>query len=55
MDLIDNKTDSQVIATLIKEAAKANNEIRCAKQDVEKAQNRLSFVLLLLNRLMERK
>jgi len=55
MDSINRLTDEQVIATLIEESAKANNEIRCAKQDVAKAQNRLSFVLLLLNRLMERK
>lgn len=54
MDLIDNKTDSELLAVLIEEAAKARNEINCASRDIAKAQNRLSFVLLLVNRLKER-
>ena len=55
MDPIDRLTEDQVISTLIEESAKANNELRCASRDIAKAQNRQSFVLLLLNRLMERK
>jgi len=55
MDPIDRLKDEEIIATLIEESAKANNEIKCASKDIAKAQNRQSFVLLLLNRLMERK
>jgi len=55
MDLIDKTKEEDLLTTMIKEAAKAKNEIACANRDVEKAQNRLGFVLLLLNRLMERK
>ena len=54
MDLIDNKTDDVLLATMIEEAAKARNEINCASRDIEKAQKRLTFVLLLANRLKER-
>jgi len=55
MDPIDRLTEEELISTLIEESAKANNELKCASRDITKAQNRQSFVLLLLNRLMERK
>mgnify|MGYP003632069420 FL=1 len=55
MDPIDRLKEEELISTLIEESAKANNELRCASRDIAKAQNRQSFVLLLLNRLMERK
>ena len=55
MDPIDRLKEEELISTLIEESAKANNELKCASRDIAKAQNRQSFVLLLLNRLMERK
>ena len=54
MDPIDRLTEEELISTLIQESAKANNELKCASRDIAKAQNRQSFVLLLLNRFMER-
>jgi hypothetical protein len=36
------------------EIAKAQNELRCAKADVEKASNRLSFCLTALHDLKHR-
>lgn len=53
-DLIDSKTDSELYKALIAEVAKANNELKCARADIEKAQNRLGFVLVVLNRLTDR-
>jgi hypothetical protein len=49
MDILENKTDQEIIRSLIGEAAKAQNEIRCAQRDLEKAQSRLSFILVLAN------
>lgn len=54
MDLIDNKDEAELLATVIKECAKAQSELKCAFGDLEKAQKRLSFVLLLVNRLKDR-
>lgn len=54
MDMLDNKTDIELLQSLLAEMAKANNEIRCAQQDLNKAQNRIKFLLLLANMLIER-
>lgn len=54
MDVIDNKSDKQLIESLIAEIAKANNELKCARGDVEKAQNRIKFATMLLHKLIER-
>jgi hypothetical protein len=53
-DLIDNKTDQDLLATLLKETAKASNELNTIKQDLHKAQNRVKFSIMLINRLLER-
>ena len=37
MDVIDKKSDKELIESLIAEVAKASNEIKCAKGDIEKA------------------
>lgn len=36
------------------EIAKAQNEVRCARKDVEKASNRLAFVSSAIHNLKER-
>ena len=36
------------------EIAKAQNEVKCAKRDVEKASNRLAFVSSAIHNLKER-
>jgi len=54
MDLLDNKRDIDLIEALLPEVAKAQNEIRCARNDLEKATNRLSFILLIVNKLIGR-
>jgi hypothetical protein len=54
MDLIDQKTDDELVKSLLAEVAKATNELRCAQADVTKAQSRLQFALVLLNKMIER-
>jgi hypothetical protein len=54
MDIIDNKSDHQLHQSIVAEMAKAQNELRCARRDVDKANNRLAFVLALANALLER-
>ena len=55
MDPIENKSDDELLKSLLAEAAKARNEISCAAGDVQKATNRLNFILLLVNELLDRK
>lgn len=54
MDLLDEKSDHTLLVSLLAEVAKAQNELRCARADLDKAQNRLKFSLLVLNTLIER-
>jgi len=54
MDLIDKKSDLELLQSLLAEMAKANNEIKCAQADLVKAQNRMKFLILLANTLIDR-
>jgi hypothetical protein len=54
MDVLDRKTDTEIIRTMLAEIAKASNELRCARGDLEKAHNRLNFLLVLANKMIER-
>ena len=54
MDILDKKNDKELLKVLLEEAAKASNEIRCARNDIEKAQKRIGFVTVLVNRLLDR-
>lgn len=54
MDILDSKSDQELVKSLIGEAAKARNEIACALRDLEKAQSRLSFILVLANEQLKR-
>lgn len=54
MDLLDKKTDEEILQTLVIELAKAKNEIACAQRDVDKATNRLGFLLVLTHNLINR-
>ena len=55
MDVLDTKTDKELLDTLIPEIAKAANELRCAKRDLDKINGRLSFLLVLTHELINRK
>ena len=55
MDVLKDKSDKELLLSLLAEIAKAQNELRCARADIEKAQNRIRFVLVLTNELINRK
>jgi hypothetical protein len=52
--MLDTKTDEELLLSLIAEIAKATNELKCTKRDVEKASNRLQFALMVINTMIER-
>ena len=54
MDILDSKTDKQLLESLIAEITKATNEIKCARGDIDKAQGRIKFLLVLAHTLIER-
>lgn len=54
-DVIQNKSDTQLMQSLIAEAAKSKNEIECARRDLNQSENRHRFILVLLNELINRK
>lgn len=54
MDVIDDKDDKQLLQSMLAEIAKASNEIKCARGDIEKAQSRIKFLTLLIHELIDR-
>jgi len=54
MDILDSKTDKELLQSMIAEIAKTQNEIRCAQGDIQKAQGRIRFLLALANTLINR-
>ena len=54
-DLLENKSDEELLQSILAETAKANNEIACAKRDIVKATSRLNFLIVLANKLIDRK
>ena len=54
MDILDKKTDKELLQSTLAEVAKANNEIKCAQNDINKAQSRLKFVVMMCNNLIDR-
>lgn len=54
MDIINDKSNIELIDSLLAEIAKSQNEIRCAQRDLAKANGRLGFAIMVLNRLREK-
>ena len=54
MDILDSKSDKELLQSLIAEIAKATNEIKCARGDIDKAQGRIKFLLVVAHTLMNR-
>ena len=54
MDMLDTKTDDELLRSIVAEVAKANNEINCTTTDLKKARNRLGFLIVLANKLINR-
>lgn len=54
MDILRDKTDLEIIQSILAEIAKATNEIKCARTDLQKAQGRLAFAIAAANAMIER-
>jgi hypothetical protein len=54
MDILDTKTDSELLRSIIAELAKARNEMACAKGDMDKASSRINFLLAVANTIINR-
>lgn len=54
MDILQNKTTNELAQSLLAEIAKASNEIRCARTDLQKATSRLTFAIAAINELLAR-
>jgi hypothetical protein len=54
MHVLDTKTDQELIQSLLAELAKSTNELRCARQDLDKMSSRLGFTIALCNELIKR-
>jgi glutamine phosphoribosylpyrophosphate amidotransferase len=54
MEFFNDRSDSELLRSILAETAKATNEVKCAKADLEKANNRLSFVVMLTNTILKR-
>lgn len=55
MDILDTKTDKELLKSLLAELAKARNELQCAKGDIDKIASRIGFLLAVTNTLINRK
>jgi hypothetical protein len=54
MDILDTKTDDELLISLLAELAKARNELACAQRDLNKATSRIGFLLVIVNTLIDR-
>lgn len=54
MRALDRLTDLEIYRSVLEESAKALNELRCAKQDLDKAISRESFIVVMMNELINR-
>ena len=54
MDILDQKTDEELLRSLIAELAKAKNELQCARGDIDKITSRIGFLLAITNTLINR-
>jgi hypothetical protein len=55
MDILDSKTDKELLKSLLAELAKAKNELVCAKGDIDKISSRIGFLLVVTNTMINRK
>lgn len=53
-EVIKNKSSEDLLKSILAENAKALNEINCAKRDIEKANRRINFLIVLANELINR-
>lgn len=54
MDILKDKTDQELIKSSLAEIAKSKNELQSAENDLRKIKNRLGFLIVLTNELIDR-
>jgi hypothetical protein len=54
MQILDSLSDKELVQTILAELAKAKNEIKCARADIDKATSRINFLLAVANTLINR-
>jgi hypothetical protein len=54
MDILDKKTNDELLKSILGELAKAKNELACAKGDIDKINSRIGFLLVITNTLINR-
>jgi len=54
MQILNTLNEEELNKTLVAEIAKARNELKCAQEDIKKANSRLSFLVALTNELNNR-
>ena len=54
MDILDSKSDKELLTSVLAELAKAKNEVACAQRDLNKANGRISFLLVVANTMINR-
>lgn len=54
MDILKEKSDREILQSVLAETAKTLNEVNCSLKDVNKARNRLTFLIALTNELLDR-
>lgn len=54
MEILDKHSDLELYRSILAESAKALNELRCARQDIDKAISRESFIIVMMNKLIDR-
>ncbi|CAB4137469.1 hypothetical protein UFOVP327_27 [uncultured Caudovirales phage] len=54
MQILDDKSDKELLQSVIAEVSKARAELRCAEEDIKKAAGRIGFLIVLANELINR-
>jgi hypothetical protein len=53
-DIFENKTERELLESLLAEVAKASNELKCAQRDINKATGRIQFAVMAINNMINR-
>ena len=54
MQVLAEKSSTELLQSLVAEVAKARAELRCAEEDIKKAAGRIGFLIVLANELINR-
>jgi hypothetical protein len=54
MKVLEDKSNIELLQSIIAEMAKMSNELKCSQQDISKAQSRLTFFLVTANEMINR-